>query len=133
MYKAVFGQRTALQRMERSSNFELYAWFFMRVSGMVLMFLVLFHLFYMHFVIDVEKITFQTIVDRWTGPSGAFWRMYDIFLLSFSFTHGTNGVRYVIEDYIPSQGWRVFAKTLLYITYFALLIMGAWVIFAFEG
>lgn len=126
--------RTAATRMDRSSNFELYAWFFMRISGLVLLFIALFHLFYMHFVVDVAKITWSTVEQRWNDPVwGAGWRTFDLALLLFSFTHGTNGVRYVIEDYVPSDGWRVAAKTGLFILYFGLLAMGIYVIFAFDG
>ncbi|MCZ7575473.1 MAG: hypothetical protein M5U01_43540 [Ardenticatenaceae bacterium] len=132
MYKSAVAYRSAQQRLERSSNFELFAWFFMRISGVILLFMAVFHLLYMHFVVGVTKITFDVIADRWTGPAGAFWRMFDMFLLAFAFTHGTNGVRYVLEDYIESQGWRVFTKTILYLLYFALIILGAYIIFSFQ-
>lgn len=132
MYKSAMAYRSAQQRMERSSNFELFAWFFMRISGVILLFIAVFHLLYMHFVIGVANINFDVIAGRWTGPSGAFWRIYDTFLLAFAFTHGTNGVRYILEDYIDSQGLRVLAKTVLYVLYFELIIMGAYVIFTFQ-
>jgi succinate dehydrogenase / fumarate reductase membrane anchor subunit len=124
--------RTAAGRMERSSNFELFAWFFMRISGIILLFISLFHIYYMHFVVDVASITWQVIADRWTGSSGMLWRTFDLSLLLFSFTHGTNGVRYVIEDYISNNGMRVAAKTGLFLLYAVLLAMGIYVIFAFD-
>lgn len=122
--------RTARGRMERSSNFELFAWFFMRVSGIILLFIALFHMYYMHFVVDVATIDFLVIARRWENP---LWRTFDLALLFFSFTHGTNGVRYVIEDYIHSGGMRVAAKTGLFLLYGVLLAMGAYVIFAFDS
>ncbi len=122
--------RTAIGRLERSSNFELFAWFFMRVSGLILLFIALFHLYYMHFVVDVATIDFDTIARRWEN---AGWRTFDLALLFFSFTHGTNGVRYVLEDYISHNGLRVAAKTGLYIVYFLLLAMGTYVIVAFDS
>ncbi len=122
--------RSAVGRMERSSNFELFAWFFMRVSGIILLFMAMFHLYYMHFVVDVAEIDFLVIARRWQS---AGWRTFDLGLLIFSFTHGTNGVRYVIEDYIHHDGMRVAAKTALYLLYVALLGMGAYVIIAFDS
>jgi succinate dehydrogenase / fumarate reductase membrane anchor subunit len=124
--------RTAAGRMERSSNFELFAWFFMRVSGIILLFIALFHIYYMHFVVDVASITWQVIAERWTGSAGVLWRTFDLSLLVFSFTHGTNGVRYVIEDYVNHNGMRVAAKTGLFLLYAVLLAMGIYVIFAFD-
>ncbi|MBA3533265.1 MAG: succinate dehydrogenase, hydrophobic membrane anchor protein [Ardenticatenales bacterium] len=122
--------RSAAGRMERSSDFELYMWFFMRVSGIILLFIALFHLYYMHFVVDVAETTFFTIAERWQNP---LWRTFDLALLFFSFTHGTNGVRYVLEDYIRHPGMRVAAKTGLYLLYGVLLAMGTYVIFAFDA
>lgn len=125
--------RSAIGRMERSSNFELFAWFFMRVSGIILLLIALFHIYYMHFIVDVADIDFHVIAERWHGPQGMLWRTFDLSLLFFSFTHGTNGVRYVLEDYIHSNAARVAAKTLLFLLYIGLLAMGTWVIFAFDS
>lgn len=127
------GFRSATARMERSSNFELFAWFFMRVSGLILLVIALFHIFYMHFVVDVAEIDFMTIVNRWNGPQGILWRTFDLALLFFAFTHGTNGVRYVLEDYINHPGFRVAAKTALFLLYVGLIVMGTYVIVAFDA
>jgi len=113
-----------------SSNFELYAWFFMRVSGVVLLLIAVFHLMLMHASIRVGNITFDTIAGRWGSP---FWRIYDFFLLIFALTHGTNGARYVLEDYIHAPGWRVTAKVTLYIIYAVFIGMGAYIIFTFKA
>ncbi len=121
--------RTAHQA-ERSGNFELWAWFFMRVSGVILLLMVLFHLFWMHFVIGVENINFAVVAERWENP---LWRIYDLFLLIFAWTHGANGMRYIIEDYVHAPGWRVTLKTVLLLLYFALISMGAYVIFTFRA
>lgn len=127
------GFRSATARLERSSNFELFAWFFMRVSGIILLFIVLFHLYYMHFVVGVADIDFNVVAARWHGPMGILWRTFDLALLLFSFTHGANGVRYVVEDYIHHNGLRVAAKTTLFLVYIGLLLMGIYVIFAFDS
>lgn len=126
--------RQAAARKGRQGNmFELYSWFFMRVSGAILMVIVVFHLLYMHFFTPggVTGITFEVVVSRWTGPLGAFWRIFDLLLLAFAFTHGSNGMRFLIQDYIHQPGWRVTAMTGLYLVYFALLAMGAYIIFSF--
>lgn len=128
MFDQLTAPRTARDRMERSSNFELASWFFMRISGVILLFIAVFHLMYMHFVVGVEEIDFQVVAQRWENP---FWRVFDLFLLAFAFTHGSNGMRFIIEDYAPSPGWRATLKVLLYALYFALLLMGAYVIFTF--
>ncbi len=127
-------RRAAVRKGRKGSLFELYSWFFMRVSGAVLMVIAVFHLLYMHFIIPggVANITYDVIVGRWAGPVGAFWRTFDLLLLVFAFTHGTNGMRWIFEDYVWSRGWRTVVKTLLYIVYFVLLVLGAYIILSFQ-
>ena len=111
---------------------EFYAWFFIRVSGILLLGLAVFHLLYMHLAIRVENINFDTIVGRWTGPWGVFWRLYDLFLLIFAMAHGFNGSRYIIDDYIKWRGVRVAVKTVSAVIAFILWVMGAYIIFTFR-
>ncbi|NOZ06759.1 MAG: succinate dehydrogenase [Chloroflexi bacterium] len=118
------------RRAMPSSNFELYAWFFMRVSGVILLLIAVFHLMLMHASIGVGNIDFDTIAGRWGSP---FWRVYDFFLLAFALTHGINGARYVTDDYIHAQGWRVTVKALLYVVYAIFIGMGAYIIFTFKA
>ena len=109
-------RQAAVRRGRQGSMFELYTWFFMRVSGAIMMVIV----------------TYDVIVGRWTGPAGPFWRTFDLLLLLFAFTHGTNGIRYAIDDYIHNNGWRALVKTLLYLVFFVLLVLGAYIIFSFR-
>jgi succinate dehydrogenase / fumarate reductase membrane anchor subunit len=127
-------RQAAARKGRRGSLFELYTWFFMRVSGAIMMVIVVFHLMYMHFIIPggVANITYDVIVGRWTGPAGPFWRVFDLFLLLFAFTHGTSGIRYILDDYIHHDSWRTLIKTLLYLVYFVLLVLGAYIIFSFR-
>ena len=116
-------------RPRPASNFELYSWFFMRISAVALFVLATFHLIYMHLIVGLDAIDFQVIAQRWESPG---WRLYDLFLLAFGWIHGTNGVRVVLDDYIHSQGWKVLAKSLLYVLAFIIIVLGAYVIFTFK-
>ena len=116
-------------RPRPASNIELYSWFFMRISAIVMFGLVGFHLFYMHIILGVDAIDFQIISQRWESP---FWRLYDFFMLVFAWLHCTNGVRIVLDDYIHHQGWRVLAKSTLYIVGFIIIVLGSYVVFTFK-
>jgi succinate dehydrogenase / fumarate reductase membrane anchor subunit len=116
-------------RPRPASNLELYSWFFMRISAIALFVLAGFHLFYMHVILDLDTINFELIAGRWESP---FWRLYDLFLLTFGWLHGTNGARIVLDDYIRHPGWRVFVKSILYVFVFIVLVLGAYVIFTFR-
>jgi len=124
-------QQAFLHRRGRpaSGNFELYSWLFMRVSGVILLFVAVFHLFYMHFIITVDAIDFDLIAERLRNP---LWKLYDFFLLFFSLTHGVNGFRYVLDDYLRHPGWTIFVKSVVSILYFAFLAMGTYIILTFS-
>lgn len=113
----------------KSTNFEFYSWFFMRVSGVLLIVLALGHFAIMHVIFGVEKVNFDFVVKRWATP---FWRTYDILLLFVALTHGLNGLRIMIDDYIHSKGWRVVSLSTLYTIAFVFLALGALVILTFQ-
>ena len=75
----------------RRTNTELYAWLFMRVSGVLLVVLVLGHLFIMN-ILDggVQRINFGFVAGRWASP---FWQVWDLLMLWLAQLHGTNGLR----------------------------------------
>ena len=56
------------RRPSRQGNFELYAWLFMRLSGLLLVVLTLGHLF-IQMVVDVgvQKINFLFVAGRWSS------------------------------------------------------------------
>ncbi|UCC72654.1 MAG: succinate dehydrogenase [Gemmatimonadota bacterium] len=112
-----------------AGRFETYSWLFMRVSGIVLLCMAVFHLLLMHYAIGVENLNFEVVAARWQSP---WWRLYDFFLLAFALTHGMNGARILMDEYMRASGWRLFLKTVLSLLYFTLVVMGAWVIVTFN-
>lgn len=116
-------------RVRPSTNFELYAWLFMRVSGVLMAFMVVGHVMIMHIINHVEDITYAFAAARLANP---FWRIYDLILLALALIHGLNGVRTVLDDYVRSRGWRVVAMTLLWTLGALFLIVGALVLFTFQ-
>ncbi|HFQ95740.1 MAG TPA: succinate dehydrogenase [Anaerolineae bacterium] len=125
--------RTELSKFKFQGGFETWAWFFMRISGVVLLLIAVFHLLLMHVYIQVENITYDVVANRWTGAWGPFWRTYDVALLIFALTHGFNGLRWVVDDYIHRAGWNVFFKALLLVIYLTVIAMGAYTVFSFTG
>jgi succinate dehydrogenase / fumarate reductase membrane anchor subunit len=111
-------------RKDARSNFELYSWLFMRVSGLILIFLALYHLWWWNIVIGVEHLDADLVRERWTNP---FNRLYNVALCVFAMLHGTNGLRYSIEDYVRKPGWQIVAKG---VSYTLLMSVMAWGVFA---
>ena len=116
-------------RRPSGRGFEAYAWLFMRLSGVVLLGLAVFHLLWMHLVIGVDNIDFQLVAERWSNP---LWRLYDLCLLYFALTHGVNGFRTVLEDYVRSPGRLLAVKGVVYTLAFVLLSMGTYIVFTFD-
>ena len=114
----------------RPTSFEVWSWFFMRLSGIVLLFLVLIHLFVMH-VVDsgVERVNFAFVATRWDNVG---WKTFDWMMLFLSLLHGANGLRIVLEDYVHNSAWRVTVKSLLYASTAILMVMGTAVIVTFD-
>ncbi|MGH8867822.1 MAG: succinate dehydrogenase hydrophobic membrane anchor subunit [Actinomycetes bacterium] len=120
------GQRTRAGR----TNFELYSWLFMRLSGVLLVFLVLGHLLIMLVLDDgVRKVNFAFVAGRWSSP---FWQTWDLLQLWLAELHGVNGLRTIINDYAERNGTRLWLKMLLYTSALLVLFLGTLVIFTFD-
>lgn len=116
-------------RPRPQGGIEYLAWIFMRVSGVVLLFMVLIHLAIMHIINNVEVINYHFVAVRYATP---FWRTYDVVMLWLAFIHGLNGVRVMIDDYVGPRGWRVFSLASLYVLGFMFLVLGSLVILTFN-
>jgi succinate dehydrogenase / fumarate reductase membrane anchor subunit len=112
------------------SNVELYSWLFMRISGVVLLFLVLGHLLIMN-VLDggVQRINFAFVAGRWSSP---FWQIWDLLMLWLAQLHGGNGLRVIINDYADRDMTRLLLKAALYSSMVLILVTGTLVIFTFD-
>jgi succinate dehydrogenase / fumarate reductase, membrane anchor subunit len=114
----------------RPSSAEVWWWFFMRISGVILIFLVLIHLFVMHIVDSgVERVNFAFVAERWDNVG---WKTFDWVMLVLAVIHGTNGLRIVIDDYVRRPGTRTAIKGFLYTLAIVLTIMGTAVIVTFN-
>ncbi|HEY0486757.1 MAG TPA: succinate dehydrogenase hydrophobic membrane anchor subunit [Mycobacteriales bacterium] len=112
------------------ANRELAAWLFMRISGLMLVVLVLGHLFIMN-ILDggVHRINWGFVAGRWSSP---FWQVWDLVMLWLAMIHGTNGLRVVIADYTNRAQTRFWLTNLLYTATALILFTGTLVIFTFD-
>ncbi len=116
-------------RAKPSGGLELYAWLFMRVSGILLLLLALGHLAIMHVIHSVDEINFAFVAGRWANP---LWRLYDWMLLTLALVHGFNGLRVMVDDYVRAAGWRVFCLVAVYALTFLFLVAGSMVVLLFQ-
>ncbi|MQA90948.1 MAG: succinate dehydrogenase [Gemmatimonas sp.] len=113
----------------RLANFEVFSWFFMRISGLVLILLALYHLIWWNLVIGVEHLDSQVVIERWSNP---FWRLFNVLLVTFALLHGLNGARYSIEDYIRRRGLQIAVKTIVYSVVLVTLVIGVYALLTFD-
>ncbi|MGO3152570.1 MAG: succinate dehydrogenase hydrophobic membrane anchor subunit [Galactobacter sp.] len=112
------------------TNFEMIAWLFMRISGVILIVLIFGHLFTNLLVGDgVHAIDWGFVAGKWASP---LWQIWDLAMLWFAMLHGTNGVRTIINDYAEKDRTRFWLKGILYIVTAFIIILGTLVIFTFD-
>ena len=112
------------------TNWELYGWLFMRMSGVVLIVLVFGHLFVNLMTGDgIHQIDWGFVAGKWSSP---FWQVWDLLMLWLAQLHGTNGVRTVINDYAERDATRFWLKMALYLATVIVIVVGTLVIFTFD-
>jgi succinate dehydrogenase / fumarate reductase membrane anchor subunit len=81
-------------------NFERYAFLFMRLTGVALLLLAVGHMMIQHVLNSSTNLTIEFVARQWDQWG---WKAYDMLLLIFAFSHGINGLRNVLEDYIHNR------------------------------
>ncbi|GLW74338.1 succinate dehydrogenase [Kitasatospora phosalacinea] len=122
--------RTRKTPRRTRTNFEMLAWLFMRLSGVVLVVLVLGHLL-INLMLDggVSRVSFAFVAGRWASP---FWQGWDLLMLWLAMLHGANGMRTVINDYAEKDATRLWLKGLLGVATVFTVLLGTLVIFTFD-
>jgi succinate dehydrogenase / fumarate reductase membrane anchor subunit len=118
-----FGPRPA------GGGFETFSWYFFRASGVVLIFLVIVHLIVMHVTTDVRCTTYMFVSMRYANP---FWRLFDWLLLTLALTHGMNGLRVVIDDYVRSASVRIWLLSLVGVLLLVFFMLGTITLITFH-
>lgn len=112
-------------------NFEMLAWLFMRVSGVILVVLLFTHLFTNLMVGDgISGIDFGFVAGKWAHP---LWQFWDLALLWLAMLHGANGMRTIINDYAERDRVRFWLSMILYSATAAIILLGTLVIFTFDA
>jgi len=83
-------------------GYHVLTWKWMRYSAFLLIPLVWIHAIIQALITGGHNLSLEYVNMRWliTG-----WRIYDIFLLAFAFSHGTLGLRQVLVDFIRDEKW----------------------------
>jgi succinate dehydrogenase / fumarate reductase membrane anchor subunit len=92
--------KTPPRKVKVPGNLERYAFMFMRISGIALLVLAVGHMMIQHVVNSSHNLTIQYVANQWNSWG---WKAYDMLLLVFAISHGMNGFRNVLEDYVHNR------------------------------
>jgi succinate dehydrogenase / fumarate reductase membrane anchor subunit len=130
---------------QRGINLDYLMWIFTRISGLALILLALigfFGAFYMGARLQMDMSTLvrwtffpnsnhvvsSEIPDITLGWANAYWQIMQILIVFFAVSHGINGLRTVIEDYLGQSIWRILLRGLIFLLWLFFLIVGIYVI-----
>jgi succinate dehydrogenase / fumarate reductase membrane anchor subunit len=117
-------------RKRYRASAEAKSWAFMRLSGLLLLFFALVHFAITHVVNDVVETDYDFVAERWHNPA---WRVFDWMLLVLALSHGLNGLRWIVDDYVRHPGRNKAVKGLLYGLTAVLVVVGTLTILAFPS
>jgi succinate dehydrogenase / fumarate reductase membrane anchor subunit len=115
----------------RRTNWEKWAWIYMRASGVLLIVLIFGHLF-TNLIADkggVKAIDFAFVAGKWASP---FWQVWDTLMLWLALIHGSNGMRTIVNDYISNPTVRRVMLIALLVSSVVLILLGTLVIYTFN-
>ena len=78
-----------------------FVWYYLRVTGLLMVALVLVHLFLMHYASAPSETTSAFVAARWSPP--AAWRLFDWTLLALALTHGIVGVQGMLGEAVRGR------------------------------
>ena len=121
---ATLGATTRTVKVPQRAKLERYAFTFMRLSGVALLFLAVGHMMIQHVLNSSTNLSLQFVAAQWNSWG---WKVYDMLLLAFAIFHGLNGLRNVLEDYIHNETTTMWITRILVV--FAIITV-AWAGFA---
>jgi succinate dehydrogenase / fumarate reductase membrane anchor subunit len=131
------------------SKFELYMWFFTRVSGIFMLLMGAYSIIYANLmggrgVMDAGAqtrwaffpISFHvssTKVELTPNFQNPFWQFYSLLLFAFAATHGANGIRVILKDYVRHPVLLAWLNAMLFVLWLAVMGAAVYLIFAAQG
>ena len=79
---------------------------------------------------ESTHLSAEDLANRWNNP---IWRLFDWLLLALGLLHGSNGLRFIMDDYIRKPAKRVVVKSVVYGLAIIMFIYGTLTIVTFKG
>lgn len=126
-------------------NLEYIMWLFTRFSGLALYLLAIIGVSLAFYMGARTQMSVGTLM-RWTffpnpnhvidseipdlefGWANSFWQVMQMLIVIFGATHGFNGLRVVIEDYVQRPTLTLLLRTLIFVLWVFVMIVSIFVI-----
>lgn len=125
----IHNNRVTTRSVRVKANLERTAYLFMRLSGIGLLFLAVGHVTIQLVLNNVHNLTLQFVANQWDDWG---WKAYDMLLLFFALSHGLNGLRNILEDYIHNRSVIRVINILLLIFLIVTILWSGNAIFRFD-
>ena len=128
---------------QRGFNLDYLMWPFTRISGLALALLGLVGLVGALLMGARTQVDLPTLM-RWTffpspnhvinseipdislGWASAYWQVMQILVIFFGVSHGMNGLRVVLEDYIDHSFFLILLRGLLFLVWLGIMILAVY-------
>lgn len=94
-------QGLTIRKMKVESNWERFAYLFMRLSGVAMLILAVGHMMIQHVINSSTTLSLSFVAQQWSTWG---WKLFDILLLWMAIPHGINGLRNVLLDHLHNRG-----------------------------
>jgi succinate dehydrogenase / fumarate reductase, membrane anchor subunit len=139
-------QTARVVRGRSGSKFETFMWFFTRVTGILFLFMGAFNIVYANltggagtldvgaqmrwafFPISFHITASAADVANFQNP---FWEIWSFLLFIVAATHGYNGIRVILGDYVHHPLLLQWLRALLFAIWLFLIGAGAYLVFVF--
>jgi succinate dehydrogenase / fumarate reductase, membrane anchor subunit len=125
-------------------NLEYMMWLFTRISGLAFFLLAIIGLLGALYMGARLQMNVGTIM-RWTFFPNishvqdsnipdtepwamALWQIFQILILFFGGTHGLNGLRVVLEDYVQRPGLQMLLRFVIFLVWIIMLLLSIYVV-----
>lgn len=105
-----------------------FHWFFQRISGVILLILLLVHFILTHYF-PVGDVTYQKVAVRLSQPG---WKLFYMIFLALGLYHGINGIWIIVQDYVARSTWRFFIVGLLMVAGLIFFMLGSITVIPFK-
>ena len=129
MATTIHNNQITTRKVKVKANLERTAFMFMRLSGIFLLLLAVGHITLQLVLNNVHDLDIQFAAQRWSSAAN---KGSEFLLMVFAFTHGINGLRNILGDYVHNRATMRTISIVLLVFLIVTLLWAGNAIFQFD-